>query len=97
MKKFLTTFLIYSQFFILFTTIILSAIFYNSFNEKFYYSFYQKNNIANNLGLTETELFNYIKNLLLYLEDSTALNKNWYTEKDILHMIDVKNLYTFFL
>ena len=27
------------------------------------------------------------------MKDNTSLNKNWFSDKDILHMIDVKNLY----
>ena len=95
MKKFFTTFLIIIQCFSLFISSILAVIFYICFDINFYKEFYQKENIANYIGTSSDNLINNTQNLLNYLNKKEQLNTDWFSEKDILHMVDVKNLYTF--
>lgn len=93
MKKLITTLLIIIQNFALFIAAILSIIFYNSFNLNFYEKFYKKENLASQIGTTENSLLDNTKNLLNYLHGKGELNSTWFSEKDILHMVDVKYLY----
>ena len=93
MKHFFTYSIIAIQNFALFIFSILAIIFYNCFNLDFYKNFYEKENLAPSINTTNSELINNTENLLAYLKDNTSLNKNWFSDKDILHMIDVKNLY----
>ena len=95
MKKFFTTFLIIIQCFSLFISSILAVIFYVCFDINFYKEFYQKENIANYIDTSSDNLINNTQNLLNYLNKKEQLNTDWFSEKDILHMVDVKNLYTF--
>ena len=93
MKNFFTYSIIAIQNFALFIFSILAIIFYNCFNLNFYKNFYEKENLAPSINTTSSELINNTENLLAYLKGNTSLNKNWFSDKDILHMIDVKNLY----
>lgn len=95
MKKFFTTFLIIIQCFSLFISSILAVIFYICFDINFYKNFYQKENIANYIDTSSDNLINNTQNLLNYLNKKEQLNTDWFSEKDILHMVDVQNLYTF--
>lgn len=95
MKKFFTTFLIIIQCFSLFISSILAVIFYVCFDINFYKNFYQKENLANYIGTSSDNLINNTQNLLNYLNKKEQLNTDWFSEKDILHMVDVQNLYTF--
>ena len=95
MKKFFTTFLIIIQCFSLFISSILAVIFYVCFDINFYKEFYQKENIANYIDTSSDNLINNTQNLLNYLNKKEQLNTDWFSEKDILHMVDVQNLYTF--
>lgn len=95
MKKFFTTFLIIIQCFSLFISSILAVIFYVCFDINFYIEFYQKENIANYIDTSSDNLINNTQNLLNYLNKKEQLNTDWFSEKDILHMVDVQNLYTF--
>lgn len=95
MKKFFTTFLIIIQCFSLFISSILAVIFYVCFDINFYKEFYQKENIADYIGTSSDNLINNTQNLLNYLNKKEQLNTDWFSEKDILHMVDVQNLYTF--
>lgn len=95
MKKFFTTFLIIIQCFSLFISSILAVIFYICFNLNFYKDFYQKENLASSIGTSSDNLINNTQNLLNYLNKKEQLNTDWFSEKDILHMVDVQNLYTF--
>ena len=95
MKKFFTTFLIIIQCFSLFISSILAVIFYVCFDLNFYKDVYQKENIANYIGTSSDNLINNTQNLLNYLNKKEQLNTDWFSEKDILHMVDVQNLYTF--
>lgn len=95
MKKFFTTFLIIIQCFSLFISSILAVIFYVCFDLNFYKNFYQKENLASSIGTSSDNLINNTQNLLNYLNKKEQLNTDWFSEKDILHMVDVQNLYTF--
>ena len=95
MKKFFTTFLIIIQCFSLFISSILAVIFYVCFDINFYKEFYQKGNIADYIDTSSDNLINNTQNLLNYLNKKEQLNTDWFSEKDILHMVDVQNLYTF--
>ena len=95
MKKFFTTFLIIIQCFSLFISSILAVIFYVCFDINFYKEFYQKENIANYIDASSDNLINNTQNLLNYLNKKEQLNTDWFSKKDILHMVDVQNLYTF--
>ena len=95
MKKFFTTFLIIIQCFSLFISSILAVIFYVCFDLNFYKDFYQKENLASSIGTSSDNLINNTQNLLNYLNKKKQLNTDWFSEKDILHMVDVQNLYTF--
>lgn len=95
MKKFFTTFLIIIQCFSLFISSILAVIFYVCFDLNFYKDFYQKENLAATIGTSSDNLINNTQNLLNYLNKKEQLNTDWFSEKDILHMVDVRNLYAF--
>ena len=95
MKKFFTTFLIIIQCFSLFISSILAVIFYVCFDINFYKEFYQKENLASSIDKSSDNLINNTQNLLNYLNKKEQLNTDWFSEKDILHMVDVQNLYTF--
>ena len=94
MKKYIIQFLIVIENFSLFISGILAIIFYNCFNLNFYKSFYQKENLAPKIGTTYEELIKNTTNLLDYLNHKAILNLDWYTDKDILHMQDVRTLYS---
>ena len=94
MKKYIIQFLIIIENFSLFISGILAIIFYNCFNLNFYKNFYQKENLAPKIGTTYEELIKNTTNLLDYLNHKTILNLDWYTDKDILHMQDVRTLYS---
>ena len=93
MKNFFTYSIITIQNFALFIFSILAIIFYNCFNLDFYKNFYEKENLAPSINTTNSELINNTENLLAYLKGNASLNKNWFSDKDILHMVDVKHLY----
>lgn len=95
MKKFFTTFLIIIQCFSLFISSILAVIFYVCFDLNFYKDFYKKENLSSSIGTSSDNLINNTQNLLNYLNKKEQLNTDWFSEKDILHMVDVQNLYTF--
>ena len=94
MKKYIVQFLIVIENFSLFISAILSIIFYNCFNLNFYKNFYQKENLAPNIDTTYNNLIQNTVNLLDYLNNKEELNTSWYTPKDILHMVDVRTLYS---
>ena len=93
MRKYIIQFLIVIENFSLFISGILAIIFYNCFNLNFYKNFYQKENLAPKIGTTYEELIKNATNLLDYLNHKAILNLDWYTDKDILHMQDVRTLY----
>ena len=94
MRKYIIQFLIVIENFSLFISGILAIIFYNCFNLNFYKNFYQKENLAPKIGTTYEELIKNTTNLLDYLNHKAILNLDWYTDKDILHMQDVRTLYS---
>lgn len=94
MRKYIIKFLIVLENFSLFISGILAIIFYNCFNLNFYKNFYQKENLAPKIGTTYEELIKNTTNLLDYLNHKAMLNLDWYTDKDILHMQDVRTLYS---
>ena len=94
MRKYIIQFLIVIENFSLFISGILVIIFYNCFNLNFYKNFYQKENLAPKIGTTYEELIKNTTNLLDYLNHKAMLNLDWYTDKDILHMQDVRTLYS---
>lgn len=94
MRKHIIQFLIVLENFSLFISGILAIIFYNCFNLYFYKNFYQKKNLAPKIGTTYEELIKNTTNLLDYLNHKAMLNLDWYTDKDILHMQDVRTLYS---
>ena len=93
MNKYLRQILIVIQNFSLFISAILGIIFYNCFNLNFYKNFYLRENLAPSINTTDDELINNTTNLLEYLTNKAELNTTWFSEKDILHMKDVKTLY----
>lgn len=93
MNKYIGQTLIVFQNFSLFISSILGIIFYNCFNTDFYKNFYSKENLAPNINTSNDELINNTSNLLDYLNSKAELNTSWFTEKDILHMKDVRTLY----
>ena len=93
MNKYIRQTLIVFQNFSLFISAILGIIFYNCFNLDFYKNFYSKGSLTTNIGTTSDELINNTSNLLDYLNSKAELNTSWFTEKDILHMEDVRTLY----
>ena len=93
MNKYLRQTLIVIQNFSLFISAILGIIFYNCFNLDFYKNFYLRENLAPSINTTDDELINNTTNLLEYLTNKAELNTTWFSEKDILHMKDVKTLY----
>lgn len=93
MNKYLRQTLIVIQNFSLFISAILGIIFYNCFNLNFYKNFYLRENLAPSINTTDDELINNTTNLLEYLTNKAELNTTWFSEKDILHMKDVRTLY----
>lgn len=93
MNKYLRQTLIVIQNFSLFISAILGIIFYNCFNLDFYKNFYLRENLAPSINTTDYELINNTTNLLEYLTNKAELNTTWFSEKDILHMKDVRTLY----
>ena len=93
MNKYLRQILIVIQNFSLFISAILGIIFYNCFNLDFYKNFYLRENLAPSINTTDDELINNTTNLLEYLTNKAELNTTWFSEKDILHMKDVRVLY----
>lgn len=94
MNKHLSSFLIYIQLYTFFTSIIFWVILTIPFNNNIYKNFYLDDNTAYNLEITTEQLLNYTENLLSYIKNNTPLDNSWFTQKDILHMLDVRNLYT---
>ncbi len=93
MKKFLLTSTILIQYFSIFISSIIFIIFYISFDISIYHKFYSQENLAYHLNITTEQLNSYTSNLLNYIKTDIALDSSWFTKKDILHMVDVRNLY----
>ncbi len=93
MNKYIRLSLIFIQNFSLFISAILGIIFYNCFNLDFYKNFYSRENLAPKIDTTYDKLIENTTNLLGYLNEKNKLNTEWFSQKDILHMEDVKRLY----
>lgn len=93
MKKLFLNLLIFIQLVSLFLASIFFIILKVSFIFELYKYFYTKSNLAWKLDISDSQLLDYTENLLNYLQTGEPLNSNWYTQKDSLHMIDVRNLY----
>lgn len=93
MKRFLLNTLVFIQLISFFIASILFITLKISFIFDLYKYFYTKNNLAWHLDITNEQLLSYTENLLNYLKTDSSLDSIWFTKKDILHMIDVRNLY----
>ncbi|MDO4813481.1 MAG: DUF1461 domain-containing protein [Gemella sp.] len=93
MKKFLLNLLVIIQLISFFIASIFFIVLKVSFIFDLYKYFYTKVNLAWKLDISDSLLLNYTDNLLTYLKTGAPLDTTWYTEKDILHMIDVRDLY----
>lgn len=93
MKKFLLNCIVFIQLISFFIASIFFITLKISFIFSLYKYFYTENNLAWQLGISEERLLTYTENLLNYLKTGEGLDSSWYTQKDILHMVDVRNLY----
>ena len=76
---------------------------YCSFNMNFYKKEYAKLEVHKTIGISEVELTKVTNVLLDYIKDKndsldveasiSGVNRKVFNEKEILHMVDVKNLY----
>ncbi len=83
--------------------IFISVIDYCSFNMNFYKKEYAKLEVHKTIGISEVELTKVTNVLLDYIKDKndsldveasiSGVNRKVFNEKEILHMVDVKNLY----
>lgn len=81
----------------------LTCLDFNSFNHNFYRSEYDKLGIADEIGISSEELQNTTDVFLDYIQDKRAdldvsatilgQQRQVFNEKEIMHMVDVKNLY----
>lgn len=95
MKKFIINTLATLQIIAIIVSGIIVIILKTAMNINFFENFYSKNNLAIKLDISYNKLIFYTNNLLEYLKGNTQLDSTWYSNKDILHMVDVKNLYDF--
>ncbi|MBF0714707.1 lipoprotein intramolecular transacylase Lit [Gemelliphila palaticanis] len=95
MKKLIINILATLQIIAIIVSGIIFIILKTAMNINFFENFYSKNNLALKLDISYNKLIFYTNNLLEYLRGNTQLDSNWYSNKDILHMIDVKKLYNF--
>lgn len=95
MKKLIINTLATLQIIAIIVSGIIFIILKTAMNINFFENFYSKNSLALKLDISYNKLIFYTNNLLEYLKGNTQLDSTWYSNKDILHMIDVKNLYDF--
>lgn len=95
MKKLIINTLATLQIIAIIVSGIIFIILKTAMNINFFEKFYLKNNLALKLGISYNKLIFYTNNLLEYLKGNTQLDSTWYSNKDIFHMVDVKNLYDF--
>ena len=94
MKKQILYFLTTLQCFSFFIAGIIFVVKICSFNFSFYKNYYTENDFASTLNLSDDKLLSYVTNLLDYIQNkNNTLDSSWFSKKDILHMVDVKNLY----
>lgn len=89
--------------FALFIALFLTSVDLNSFNRGFYKSEYKKLNTAQEIGMSTDDLTHTTEVLLDYIQgkrDDLTVNatihgteRAVFNEKEIMHMVDVKNLY----
>ncbi|WP_169922825.1 TIGR01906 family membrane protein [Ezakiella peruensis] len=76
--------------------LLIAAIFYQGFNKRTYKKVYGQTNISENTGYSEEdylkEVDNY-KDYLLKSKDLALTSDNRYTENEILHMEDVRDIF----
>ncbi len=84
----------------LFFVIILGSIFFHSFNRSFYHTQYTKLETAQTIGISESELDTATGVLLDYIVDhrddldyQLESGEPMFNQREIDHMVDVKNLY----
>lgn len=83
--------------------LLVTSIDFHAFNKNYYREQYKNLNTAENLGMNDEDLFNATDALLDYLHDERAdilvegevfgFKREIFTERETLHMVDVKNLY----
>jgi len=83
--------------------ILLSTIFFVSFNKNFYKYEYHKYQQAENIGMSEEDLMNSTHTLLDYIKgdrddivveaEVNGITQEVFNKRETLHMVDVKNLY----
>lgn len=93
MKNFTNKILTYILLISFFTSSIITTILLAATNKKTFENYYLTNNTSQNLKIKYEDLIYYTKNIFLYLKNKEKLDNSWFTEKDILHMVDVQNIY----
>lgn len=83
--------------------LLVTSIDFHAFNKSYYREQYTNLNTAENLGMSDTDLFAATDALLDYLHDERedilvegevfGFKREIFTERETLHMVDVKNLY----
>ena len=76
--------------------LLIAAIFYQGFNKRTYKKIYGQTNIGENTGYSEEDYLKEVDNYKDYLFKSNDLaltNDNRYTENEILHMEDVRDIF----
>jgi len=88
---------------VLFVIVLLQSVELATFNEKFFKKEFAKLNVAQSIGISETDLERVTKNLLDYMKgdiddlnleiDINGQTRYFFSEREILHMIDVEELF----
>ena len=83
--------------------LLVTSIDFHAFNKNYYREQYIKLNTADSLGMSDEDLFAATETLLDYLHDQRddilvsgevfGMQREIFTERETLHMVDVKNLY----
>lgn len=79
-------------------SILILSILFHAFNKRIYRDVYSNSNIYHNTNYTEKQYLEEIENYERYLmkeDDGSIKSDNRYTEDEILHMEDVRNLFRF--
>lgn len=76
----------------LFFLIPLFAFKINMFNEKFYLQEFERNSVYSKFNLSKEEVNLNAKNLISYLKSNEGLKTDFYSEKEVSHLKDVKTL-----
>ena len=85
--------------------LLVTSIDFHAFNKNYYREHYIKLNTADSLGMSDEDLFAATETLLDYLHDQRddilvsgevfGMQREIFTERETLHMVDVKNLYKY--